>query len=81
MSLSRGDEYQFPLFGLVLAVELEKVVRVVHRWTEYDYDLPHCHWYRVEDALSGEPIYDEIRNDNLRELTEMEVIAWASRGG
>lgn len=61
------------------AIDYGRLVRIVKRETEYDYDLPHHHWYSTEDALTGEALSGKTRNDRLLgPLAEMEVLAWAS---
>lgn len=62
------------------AIDFGRLVRIVDREIEYDYDLPHHHWYVTEDAITGEALKGLTRGDRLEgPLNEMEVLAWVAR--
>lgn len=71
------EGYQFEIDDF--AISYGRFVQVVHRSTEYDHDVPHHHWYRTKDVMTGETLGGLIRGDCLKgPLSEMEVLAWVS---
>ncbi len=77
-----GYSYQFEIDDFAVDYPHGRLVRITHRKTEYDYDLPHHHWYRTKDGVTGEEFGGLTRGDRLKgPLNEMEVLAWATKTG
>lgn len=56
-----------------------KLLRVIDARIEYDYDLPRAVWLSVVDLFTA-TLQAEINSADVSwPLTEMEVLAWASK--
>jgi len=76
--------YEFDIGDVVLVSGrlTRRLARIVYRETEYDYDLPHYHWYKIVDYFTGDPVPGGlVRNDKITKLSPLEVLAVAAERG